>query len=217
MDRLLQAGAVPITSIQYVLELQPNNTDAEHDGIMEVLKAHAPYRTQVCFSKQSVNILMVLTSHDRMGDTGQPTGVWSSHLHPLTMSSRMQARRSRLPRHWEDNPRSIREATAVPAQARTPSGSIWTWKRERHFRTRSRSVKYARPISMLPSFLAAMGRCGISRATKFPQGSSWRFMPPENRLDSCLGSCCPSRSREFSGPFADHEAKGDRVFQHGGA
>jgi nicotinamidase-related amidase len=52
MDRLVQAGAVPITSLQYVFELQQDwARAATYNGVMEILKAHSPYGIQVRFSK----------------------------------------------------------------------------------------------------------------------------------------------------------------------
>jgi len=52
MDRMTQAGAVPITSCQYVFELQQDWARSEtYDGVMEILKAHSPYGIQVRFSK----------------------------------------------------------------------------------------------------------------------------------------------------------------------
>jgi nicotinamidase-related amidase len=52
MDRMTQAGAVAITSGQYVFELQQDWARAEtYDGVMEILKAHSPYGLQVRFSK----------------------------------------------------------------------------------------------------------------------------------------------------------------------
>jgi nicotinamidase-related amidase len=52
MDRMTQAGAVPITSLQYVFELQQDWARSEtYDGVMEILEAHSPYGIQVRFSK----------------------------------------------------------------------------------------------------------------------------------------------------------------------
>jgi nicotinamidase-related amidase len=52
MERMIQAGAVPITSLQYVFELQQDWARSEtYDGVMEILKAHSPYGIQVRFSK----------------------------------------------------------------------------------------------------------------------------------------------------------------------
>src|SRR5579859_2238954 len=52
MERMIQAGAVPITSLQYVFELQQDWARSEtYDGVMEILKAHSPYGIQVGFSK----------------------------------------------------------------------------------------------------------------------------------------------------------------------
>ena len=52
MDRLVQAGAVPITSLQYVFELQQDWARSEtYEGVMAILRAHSPYGIQVRFSK----------------------------------------------------------------------------------------------------------------------------------------------------------------------
>jgi nicotinamidase-related amidase len=52
MDRGVQAGAVPITSLQYVFELQQDwARSATYEGVMEILRAHSPYGIQVRFSK----------------------------------------------------------------------------------------------------------------------------------------------------------------------
>jgi nicotinamidase-related amidase len=52
VDRLVQAGAVPITALQFVFELQQDWARSEsYDGVMDILKAHSPYGIQVRFSK----------------------------------------------------------------------------------------------------------------------------------------------------------------------
>ena len=52
MDRIVQAGAIPITSFQYVFELQQDWARSEtYDGVMDILRAHSPYGIQVRFSK----------------------------------------------------------------------------------------------------------------------------------------------------------------------
>jgi nicotinamidase-related amidase len=52
MDRLVQAGAVPITSLQYVFELQQDWARSEtYEGVMDILRGHSPYGIQVRFSK----------------------------------------------------------------------------------------------------------------------------------------------------------------------
>ncbi len=52
MDRMVQAGAIPITSWQYIFELQQDWARTEtYDGVMSILKAHSPYGIQVRFSK----------------------------------------------------------------------------------------------------------------------------------------------------------------------
>jgi nicotinamidase-related amidase len=52
VQRLIQAGAVPITSLQFLFELQQDWARSEtYNGIMEILKAESPYGIQVSFSK----------------------------------------------------------------------------------------------------------------------------------------------------------------------
>lgn len=52
MDRAVQAGAVPMTSWQYVFELQRDWARTEtYEGVMDILRAHSPYGLQVRFSK----------------------------------------------------------------------------------------------------------------------------------------------------------------------
>jgi nicotinamidase-related amidase len=52
MDRISQAGGVPITSLQFVFELQQDwARTATYNGVMDILKAHSPYGIQVRFSK----------------------------------------------------------------------------------------------------------------------------------------------------------------------
>jgi nicotinamidase-related amidase len=52
MDRMTQAGAVPITAWQSVFELQQDWARSEtYGGVMDILKAHSPYGIQVRFSK----------------------------------------------------------------------------------------------------------------------------------------------------------------------
>ena len=52
VERLIQAGAVPITSLQFLFELQQDwARGTTYDGVMEILKADSPYGTQVRFSK----------------------------------------------------------------------------------------------------------------------------------------------------------------------
>jgi hypothetical protein len=52
MDRLVRTGAVPITSLQLVFELQQDSGHQEtYEGVMDILRAHSPYGIQVRFSK----------------------------------------------------------------------------------------------------------------------------------------------------------------------
>lgn len=52
VQRMIQAGAVPITSLQFLFELQQDWAQANtYNGVMEILKADSPYGVQVRFSK----------------------------------------------------------------------------------------------------------------------------------------------------------------------
>jgi nicotinamidase-related amidase len=52
MDRMNQAGVTPVTSFQYVFELQQDWARSEtYEGVLNILRAHSPYGVQVRFSK----------------------------------------------------------------------------------------------------------------------------------------------------------------------
>lgn len=52
VQRLVQAGAIPMNSLQVTFELQQDwARGATYDGVMAILKAHSPYGIQVRFSK----------------------------------------------------------------------------------------------------------------------------------------------------------------------
>jgi len=52
VQRLIQAGAVPITSLQFVFELQQDwARSGTYNEVMDILKSESPYGIQVSFSK----------------------------------------------------------------------------------------------------------------------------------------------------------------------
>jgi nicotinamidase-related amidase len=52
MQRVIQAGAVPVTSLQFTFELQQDWARGEtYEGVMSILKDLTPYGIQVRFSK----------------------------------------------------------------------------------------------------------------------------------------------------------------------
>ena len=52
VQRLVQAGAIPVTSLQVCFELQQDWARSEtYEGVMDILRAHSPYGIQVRFSK----------------------------------------------------------------------------------------------------------------------------------------------------------------------
>jgi nicotinamidase-related amidase len=53
VQRLVQAGAVPVTSLQFLFELQQDwARGATYQGCMDILKAHSPYGIEVRFVKE---------------------------------------------------------------------------------------------------------------------------------------------------------------------
>lgn len=53
VQRLVQAGAIPITSLQFLFELQQDWARSEtYEGALEILKAHSPYGIEVRFVKE---------------------------------------------------------------------------------------------------------------------------------------------------------------------
>jgi nicotinamidase-related amidase len=56
VQRLIQAGATPITALQFLFELQQDWKRSEtYEGVMEILKADSPYGIQVGFSKWALH------------------------------------------------------------------------------------------------------------------------------------------------------------------
>ncbi|MGZ5017671.1 MAG: hydrolase [Methylobacter sp.] len=52
VQRLVQAGAIPMTALQVCFELQQDWARSEtYEGVMDILRAHSPYGIQVRFSK----------------------------------------------------------------------------------------------------------------------------------------------------------------------
>lgn len=52
IQRMIQAGAIPITSLQFIFELQQDWARGEtYDSVMQLLKEETPYGIQVIFSK----------------------------------------------------------------------------------------------------------------------------------------------------------------------
>jgi len=53
VQRLVQAGAVPLNSLQFLFELQQDWARSEtYEGCMEIMKAHSPYGIEVRFVKE---------------------------------------------------------------------------------------------------------------------------------------------------------------------
>ncbi|WP_298266790.1 hydrolase [Geobacter sp.] len=53
VQRLVQAGAVPMNSLQFLFELQQDWARSEtYEGCMEIMKAHTPYGIEIRFVKE---------------------------------------------------------------------------------------------------------------------------------------------------------------------
>lgn len=53
VQRIVQAGGVPMTSLQFLFELQQDWARGEtYEGCMEIMKAHSPYGIEVRFVKE---------------------------------------------------------------------------------------------------------------------------------------------------------------------
>jgi nicotinamidase-related amidase len=53
VQRLVQAGAVPMNTLQFLFELQQDWARSEtYEGCMEILKAHSPYGIEIRFVKE---------------------------------------------------------------------------------------------------------------------------------------------------------------------
>jgi nicotinamidase-related amidase len=53
VQRLVQAGVVPMTSLQFLFELQQDwGRSATYEGCMEIMKEHSPYGIEVRFVKE---------------------------------------------------------------------------------------------------------------------------------------------------------------------
>lgn len=53
VQRMIQAGAVPISSLQFMFEMQQDWARSEtYNGVMDILKAHSPYGIEVRFVKE---------------------------------------------------------------------------------------------------------------------------------------------------------------------
>ena len=52
VDRMIQAGAVPTTAQHFVYELQQDwGRQETYQGVMDIMKAHTAFGTQIFFSK----------------------------------------------------------------------------------------------------------------------------------------------------------------------
>ncbi len=78
-----------------------------------------------------MNILMVLTSHDQLGDTGEKTGFWLEESPRPITRSRMAARSSPSPRPRAASRRWIPKATAKTPRPKTQNASKATKTRKK--------------------------------------------------------------------------------------
>jgi putative intracellular protease/amidase len=114
-----------------------------------------------------MRVLMVITSHDQLGNTGRKTGFWLEELAApyyvfkeagvdLTLASPKGGRRS------------IRRATSPNSGPTLPFGSRRTLLRNRNSTRLSASTASNRKTSTRSSILAVTVQCGIWPRTRIP-------------------------------------------------
>jgi putative intracellular protease/amidase len=114
-------------------------------------------------------VLMVLTSHDRLGETGQPTGFWLEELAApyyvlkdagtdITLASPKGGQPPVDPK--SDDPKA--QTPAMQRFRKDPEAQRARW------RTRPGSRRCQRATTTRSSIRAATGRCGIWRRTGIP-------------------------------------------------
>jgi len=113
-----------------------------------------------------MKVLMVLTSHDQLGDTGKKTGFWLEEFaapyyvlkdagHEITLASPKGGQPPLDPKSDE------------PARRRMPPVASSAIRRRRHsWRRQSAWTRFDRQISMPSSIPAVTARCGISPKTR---------------------------------------------------
>jgi putative intracellular protease/amidase len=116
--------------------------------------------------ERTMKILMVLTSHDRLGDTGKKTGFWLEEFAaPYYIFKNADADLT-LASPRVGNHRSIREASFHPRKPRQPVASSMTSTLKPCWRT-PRCWLVSKRATMTPFFIrAVMARSGISPASR---------------------------------------------------
>ena len=113
-----------------------------------------------------MRILIVLTSHDRLGDTGKKTGFWFDEFATPYYIFKDAGIVSHLHLQREACPRSIREASGPRRRPRRLFAFSATVTRKPSWRTPG-CCRAFRPATMMPpSIQVATARCGISPMTR---------------------------------------------------
>ena len=115
-----------------------------------------------------MKVLMVITSHDQLGNTGRKTGFWLEELAAHTTFSRTPASRSRSHRRKAAVRRSIPRATNPNPVPISRSGLRRTRRRKLSWIKPFASTASSKKTSTPSSTRGAMARCGISPKTGIP-------------------------------------------------
>ena len=140
-----------------------------------------------------MKVLMVITSHDQLGNTGRKTGFWLEELAAPYEFSRTLGLRSRLrPRRAADRRSTPRATNPSPALI-SRSGSRRTRLRKLSSTRPFASTASSRKVSTVSSSRVAMARCGISPKHELHQAD--RVLPcrrQANRHSLPLHGCAAS-------------------------
>jgi putative intracellular protease/amidase len=113
-----------------------------------------------------MKILMVLTSHDELGNTGRKTGFWLEELAAPYFVFKDSGAEITLASPKGGLPRSIRRATSPAFEPTSPVASRPMWPRTHNSPPRCASIAFGKKTTTPSSIQAATGRCGISPKTR---------------------------------------------------
>ena len=113
-----------------------------------------------------MKILIVLTSHDKLGNTGRKTGFWLEEFAAPYYTFKEAGAEIVLTRRRAANRLSIRRATSPTFRPSLRIGSKPMQKQRRGSRQRCASIALSRKTMIPSSTRVVMGRCGISPKTR---------------------------------------------------
>jgi len=115
-----------------------------------------------------MKVLMVLTSHDQLGNTGRKTGFWLEELAAPYYAFKDAGAEIVLASPKGGQPPLDPRATSRPIRPMRPVASRPMKPQRRSLRPRFASTVFRRRSSTRSSIPAVTGHCGISRKTGIP-------------------------------------------------